>query len=199
MVATVGIYQAYGGSDGSPAGESSDLTGASTRLQTKDQFNANDTDYPVPIPSSGFNYSYWIHLYLKITGGTFTKINNIKFWTDGDCGWNLGTNGALLIGNRDSGDIGCPMDAEYDVATGTEGQTGHAIDDTTNGHDYYKDQTTPVKDAFTWTSANKATVDSSDHTSTGKCKAVVLQAKVASDATRGEQPDETLTFSYDEI
>jgi len=197
MVATVGVYQATGGSDGAPANENEITT--STRLQTKDQFDPNDINYPIPIPTSGFNYSYWIHVYLKITGGTFTKINNVKFWSDGSIGWTFGTNGELRIGNRDSGDIGCPMDSEYDVATGTEGESGDAIEDATNGHDYYNGQTTPTKNVEEWTSSNKATVDSTDHTTTGKCKAVVLQVKVASDATQGEQTDETLYFSYDEI
>ena len=91
------------------------------------------------------------------------------------------------------------MDTEYDVATGTEGTTGDAIEDAANGHDYYNGQTTPTRSVTYWTSSNKATVDSTDHTTTGKCKAVVLQVRVSSDATQGEQPDETLYFSYDEI
>jgi len=182
MVATVGVYQATGGLDGSPANENEIAT--STRLQTKDQFAPNDTSYPIPIPTSGYNYSYWIHAYLKITGGTFTKINNIKFWSDGAIGWNFGTNGELRIGNRDSGDIGCPMDTEYDLATGTEGTTGDSIEDGTNGHDYYNGQTTPTKNVEDWTSSSKATVDSTDHTTAEKCKAAVLQVKVASDATQ---------------
>ena len=66
MVATVGVYQANGGSDGAPATEN-EIT-SSTRLQTKDQFDPNDTSYPIPIPTSGYNYGYWIHVYLKITG-----------------------------------------------------------------------------------------------------------------------------------
>jgi hypothetical protein len=196
MVATVLVYQGYGGSDGAPS--EAEIT-ASTRLQTKDQFSPTDTTYPIPIPTSGFNYSYWIHVYLKITGGTFTKINNIKFWGDGTLGWNVGTNGELRLGNRDTGDIGCPMDTEYDLATGTESTTGDTIEDATNGHGYYNAQTTKTRSFTYWTSANKATVDSSDHTAAGKCKSVVLQAKVATDATQGEQTDETLTFSYDEI
>ena len=197
MVAIVGVYQANGGSDGAPSIEN-EIT-SSTRLQTKDQFDPNDTSYPIPIPTSGYNYSYWIHVYLKITGGTFTKINNVKFWSDGSISWTFGTDGELRVGNRDSGDIGCPMDTEYDVATGTEGTTGDAIEDAANGHDYYNGQTTPTRSVTYWTSSNKATVDSTDHTTTGKCKAVVLQVRVSSDATQGEQPDETLYFSYDEI
>ena len=72
MTATIGIYQAYGGADGNPASESIDLSSDSTRLQTKDQYNKGDTSYPIPIPAVGqYNYSYWIHVYLKITGGTY--------------------------------------------------------------------------------------------------------------------------------
>lgn len=200
MVATIGIYQAYGGTDANPASESTDLSSASTRLQTKDQFAATDTTYPIPIPASGqFNYSYWIHVYLKITGGSFTKVNNVRFYSDGAIGWNYGTGGALNRGNRDSGDKGAPMNTEYDVATGTEGTTGYEIGVVTNGHDYFNAQTTKTASVQSDTSGSPATIDSTDHTTTGMCKAVVLQVKVASDATQGEQTDETLTFKYDEI
>lgn len=197
MVATVGVYQATVGSDGAPGSEN-EIT-SSTRLQTKDQFAPNDTDYPIPIPTSGFKHSFWIHLYLKITVAPSVKINNIRFYSDGTIGWNFGTNGELRRGNRDSGDIGSPMDTEYDVATGSDGDTGDTIEDGTSGHDYYNGQTTPTTDVVNDTEASPATVDSTDHTTTGKCKAVVLQVKAASDATQGEQNDETLTFKYDEI
>lgn len=197
MVAIVGVFQATGGSDGAPGAE--DEITASTRLQTKDQFAPTDTLFPVPIPAAGFNFSYWVHIFLKITGGTFTKINNVKFWSDGVIGWTLGSGGMLQIGNRDTGDIGCPMLTEYNKATGTEAVTGDAIEDAVNGHSYYNVQGTPVRNVTYWTSGNKAQVDSTDHTTIGRCKAVVLQVKVATDATQGEQADETLTFSYDEI
>lgn len=197
MVATVGVYQATGGSDGAPATESEITT--STRLQTKDQFAPADTAYPIPIPTSGFKYSFWVHIYLKITVAPSVKINNIRFYSDGAIGWNYGTSGELRRGNRDTGDVGCPMDTEYDVATGTDGDTGDPIEDATNGHGYYNLQTTKTKNVANDTSASPAIVDSTDHTTTGKCKAVVLQVKVDTDATQGEQADETLTLKYDEI
>jgi len=197
MVATVGVYQLTGGADGG-AGATENEIATSTRLQTKDQFVIDDTTYPVPIPAADFNYSYWIHAYLKITGGTFSKINNVKFWCDGSIDWLFGTSGELRMGNRDSGDKGAPMDTEYDVATGTEQTTGDEIEHATNGHDYYNGQTTKTVDVETHGSGNKAVLDSSDHTVTGKCKAVVLQVKVDTNATQGEQTDETLTMSYDE-
>ncbi len=197
MVATVGIYQAYGGSDGAPS-ESTDISSLSTRLATADQFSPTDTTYPIPIPATAgqFNYSFWIHVYLKITGGSFTKINNVRFYSDGAIGWNYGTGGELRRGNRDSSDKGCPMDTNYIKAVGTTGTTGTTID---LGHSYYSGQTTKTVAIQNDTSAAPATIDSSDHTTTGKCKAVVLQVKVAYDATQGEQADETLTFKYDEI
>jgi len=200
MVAIVGVYQGTLGADGAPGAENEITT--STRLQTKDQFDITDTAYPIPIPTAGFNYSYWAHIFLKITGGTFIKINNVKFWSDGAIGWSFGTSGELRMGNRDSGDKGCPMDTEYDVATGVEGTTGDEIEHATNGHGYYLGQTTKTVNVQTHGSGNKAIIDSSDHTVASKCKAVVLQCKVdtaGNGAVQGEQADETLYFSYDEI
>jgi hypothetical protein len=196
MVATVNVHQAVGGSDGSP-GSYNNIT-ANTRLQTKDQFAPADTSYPIPIPTSGFKYSYWIHVCLDLSG-TFTKINNVRFYSDGAVGWNFGTGGELQRGNRDSGDHGCPMPSEYDVATGTEGDTGHSIEDGTNGHGYYNAQTTPTASVASDTEASPALIDSTDHTGAEKTKAVVLQCRVANDAVQGEQADETLSFKYDEI
>jgi hypothetical protein len=196
MVATVNVQQAVGGSDGSP-GTYNNIT-TSTRLQTKDQFAPSDISYPVPIPQSGFSYSYWIHVCLDLSG-TFATINNVRFYSDGSIGWSFGTGGELRRGNRDSGDHGCPMDSEYNLATGTEASTGDSVEDETLGHGYYNSQTTPIVDVSNDTEGSPAVVDSADHNGAGKTKAVVLQCKVASDAVQGEQSDETLSFKYDEI
>ena len=193
MVATVNVQQITG-----PSGSKtySNIT-TSTRLQTKDQFAPNDTSYPIPIPSSGFKYSYWMNICLDLSG-TFTKINNIKFWSDGAISWNFGTNGELRRGKRDSGDQGCP-DASYEQAAGTEGDTGYTIEDVINGHDYYKGQSTPTQNVANDASGSKCQVDTTDYTSAGKTKHLALQCKIASDAIQGEQTDEVLSFSYDEI
>lgn len=196
MVVTVNMQQAVGGSDGSP-GSYSNVT-ANTRLQTKDQFAPADTSYPIPIPTSRFKYSYWIHVCLDLSGA-FTTINNVRFYSDDTIGWNFGAGGELRRGNRDSGDHGCPMPTEYDVATGTEADTGDNIEDGTNGHNYYNAQTTPTANVASDTEASPALIDSIDHTAAGKTKAVVLQCKVANDAVQGEQADETLSFKYDKI
>ena len=196
MVATVNIQQAIGGSDANPATYNNITT--STRLQTKDQYNPTDTNYPIPIPTTGYKHSYWIHICLDLSG-TFTKINNIRFYSDGTIGWNYGTGGELRRGSRDTSDHGCPIPTEYDIATGTEADTGDTIEDETNGHDYYNTQTTPTTNVANDTETTPATIDSTDHTTTGKTKAVVLQCKIANDAIQGQQTTETLSFKYDEI
>jgi len=202
MVATIVVKEANGGTDGSPGSETQvDGQGANdgtdVRYCTTDAYNPGSS-YPCVVPSSGMNYSYWKHHYLNISG-TFTKVNNIRWYTDGTIGWSCGTNGGLFVGVRDSGDNGAPMPTNYEVATGTQGTTGDYMDDATNGHGYYKDQTAEPADASNYTSASPLTVDTTDHTSTGDSKAVVTQVKIAPDATQGTQSDETLTWIYDEI
>jgi hypothetical protein len=200
LVATVIVEQATGGSDGTPGAENTIAT--STRLQTADQFDISDTTYPIPIPAAGFNYSYWITVYLEITGGTFTQINNVRFYSDGTINWDFGTGGELRRGNRDTGDQGFAMDSGYEVATGTQGTTGHTIEDGVDGHSFYNGQTTKTTDVEGDTVGSPATVDSGNHTIAEKCKAIVLQCKLdtaGNGAIQGEQTDETLTFKYDEI
>jgi len=205
MVATVIINEANGGSDGAPFSKTQvdgigGNDGTDVRFATTDSATPIAT-YPCIIPTSDFNYSYWKHLFLDISG-TFTTVNNIRFYTDGTIGWTCGTGGGLYVGTRDTGDNGCPMDLEYDVATGTEGTTGHAMDDGTNGHGYYKGQSPAWVLASTCTSVSPLEVDTADYTSADESDAVVLQVKLdtaANSAVQGTQTDETLTFLYDEI
>jgi len=168
----------------------------SARYCTEDNHNPG-TDNPCVVPSSGFNYSYWKHHALAISG-TFTKVNNIRWYTDGTIGWTLGTDGKLLVGIRDAGDNGCP-EASYEQSAGTQGTTGYYMDDGTNGHDYYKDQTAEPADATDYTSASPLTIDSTDYTTADSADAVVTQVKIDDDATQGDQDNETFTFIYDEI
>ena len=194
MVATVNVEIWKGGSDGSPGSE---VTVTQIRFRTDDNPDTIDSTNPIPIPTSGFNYSFWVHVCLTFSG-TFTEISNIRHYCDGSIDWTLGTNGELRRGNRDSGDHGCPK-ASYEVATGTVGTTGDAIEDGTNGHSYYNGQTTPTVNIENDTSTSPAVIDSNTYTAAGDSYAVVLQVKVDTDATQGAQTAETLTFMYDEI
>lgn len=171
------------------------------RMSTSDVYNPASAN-PLPLPDAGFTYSFWMSLALCITNmQDATLLNNHRFYSDGTCGWTLGSGGELYIGERDSGDNGCP-EGSYDQATGTVGTTGDAMDHATNGHAYYKDQTPVWSAVDAYTSGSDLLIDSSDLTAAGDFKHVVLQAKLDTEgngAVRGSQSAETLYFQYDEI
>jgi hypothetical protein len=127
-----------------------------------------------------------------------TLLNNHQFYSDGACGWALGTDGDLFIGVRDTGDNGCPASG-YEQAVGTQGTTGVSMGDATSGHTFYNTQSPVWVAVDTCTSGSTLSVDTTDHTVEEEFKHIVVQAKVASDATRGAQSAETLTFQYDEV
>lgn len=173
-------------------------TAASPRMHTSDIVSVDNT-YPIPIPAADFNYSYWMNLALTITNiQDATVLNNHQVYMDGDCGWTLGTSGDLLVGVRDAGDNGCP-DGSYDQATGTEGTTGDYMGDGVDGHAYYLGQTPPAAALDGYTSGAPLEVDTQDLSAAGSFDHIVIQAKVDTDATRGAQAAETITFQYDEI
>jgi len=171
-------------------------TVTSVRLNNADEHDPVLTN-PCVIPSAGFNYSFWKHLFLSLSG-TYTRINNVLFYTDGTSGFNLGTDGDVFIGIRDAGDNGCP-DGSYEQSAGA-GDSGYWMDDASNGHDYYKDQTAVPASAFDYTSAATLIIDSANYDNVeDRTDAVVIQAKIDTDATRGAQSAETAYISYDEI
>ena len=191
MGATVDIEIWTGGSSGS-VGTKTDVS--NFRFRTDDSPDTIDTTNPIPIPDSGLNRSFWVHLAMNWSG-TYDEISNIRFYTDGSMDYDAGTDGVVNLGNRDSGDLGCPED-DYEPATGTEGTSGDDLGDT---HDYYSGQSTPETDAFGFTSDSPATIDSSSYTSDGSSYAAVVQLDVDTDASAGIQSNETYTFLYDEI
>ena len=149
---------------------------------------------PIPIPTAGYNYSYWKTHGLEL-GGTFTQIDNIKWYTDGTLFTGLGTGGMVVVGLRDSGDNGMPS-GSYMQAIGTQGTTGSSM---ATYHTYYNGQSPATGNAASYTDGSELTVDTDSHTSVGYSKMVVTQVKVDTDATSGTKDDETYTFEYDEI
>lgn len=180
-------------------GATPDQTTVTTpRMSTMDSADPGNTN-PIPIPASGENFSFWMSLALAITAmNDATLLNNHKVYMDGACGWTLGTVGELWIGQKDTGDNGCP-EGSYDQATGTVGTTGDELEHATNGHTYYKSETTPKGALDGYTEGSPITIDTGDHTTAEDFKHIVLQAEVDDDATRGAQTAETITFQYDEI
>jgi len=171
------------------------------RLSTMDD-DAPGTANPLPIPGAGITFSFWMTLHLTITNiQDATLLNNHKFYSDGACGWTLGTLGDLFIAQKTGADMGIPV-ASYDQATGEVGVSGDDMNLEADGHAYYKigeaTYSAPVA-VDSLTSGAAMTVDAGDHTIAEGFKGVVLQAEVDTDAIRGAQVAETLTFQYDEI
>lgn len=197
MAATVVVKEANGAG---PAFTTVSV-GSPARFSSSDD-QAPGTDHPLVIPGAGLNYSYWKHFCLDLSGD-FTKINNVRIYTDGTLGWTLGTSGRVIIGQKDDGETtdeghGCPQ-GSYQQSAGTEGTTGYALKVAVNGHAYYLSEAAAVEDLFGFTSGAPCLIDSTDHEEAEKTKFAVLQVEVDTDATQGEQADETITFMYDEI
>lgn len=179
------------------------------RLFTTDQATDQATPqitYPIPIPASDFNYSFWKHVCLDVSS-TFTSVSNIRHYSDGAIGWNFGSGGQLMRGNRDSGDIGVGVDTANSHSDGYVQATGSTSvapygDTIAASHTFYAGQTTPTADVASDTSASPATIEVGSLTEAGKSKAIVFQVKVdtaANGATSGVQTAETMTWKYDVI
>jgi len=197
MTATVSIQEGNG-STGSPSWS----TITSGRYCVFDTATPGD-NYPCVVPTTGYNYSFWKHHRLYVSG-TFTKVYNIRWFTSGSVksNWNLGSGGMLLVARLDNSTNGhgCPT-ANYQQAVGNvDGSSGIYIKDAGSGHSYYKSQTIDPGDADSYTSSAPLLVDTTEITASGSStKSVVTQVKVAPGAVQGDKPNETFTFRYDEI
>jgi len=162
------------------------------------RFCSSDTydpqlNYPILIPTSGSNYSYWKNVRLAWTGD-YTQITNIKVYpADTTLDW---TGCTLWIGctegtfNADN--VGL-TDAQYVQATGTQGTTG---DEMVANHTNVASRDS----LFSYSSSSPLTVDTTQYgTGGGHSKHIVLQLEVSSTATSGVKTGETLTFQWDEI
>lgn len=194
MAATFNVMFDFGGTDGSP-GTSQNIDSYSPNLRFKTADNATiDANHPIPIPTSGTNYSYWKQIYLKCTGAPTTQVDNIRFYSDGSSGF--GTGVALKVGDetpvKNSG-----ASTGYEVATGTAGSTG---DEMVAAHAGL----TGSASVFSYTSASPLTVSISEsgniiNATNETTNYIILQMEVADTASPGSLSAETLTFMYDEV
>lgn len=186
MAATYAVQYATG-SDASPAWNSL-LGGSSNEMRFRtDTAITLDLTNPLPIPSAGFTYGFWVSLRLSFTG-TFTQIDNIRHYSDGDIGWNFGTSGGLFVNSVPTG----LTDGQYILSTGNVGVSGNecAVNHA---------NVTTMTDIETYTAGSPLIVDTTAYTGAGGSKHITLQPKVDTDATQGIQTAETLTWLADEI
>ncbi len=191
MVATVAVFVETGPNATPVPTDTSALGPPNIRFKTADDA-VIDANNPIPIPAGADNRSFWKHIFLQATGGTFTQIDNVQFYTDGT---GFGTGITVQIGNetptKNSGST-----AGYDQATGTVGTTGDEL--TTHANVSGK------VDAFGFTSGTPKAVSISESgaiidTSGETTNYIVVQMDVANTASPGDLADETWTFQYDEI
>ena len=194
MVAIFNIYFDFGGTDNSPGTEQNvdSLGPPMLRMKTNDNATIDSVDV-IPIPSSGTNYSYWKQIYMKCATAPSTKVDNVKFYTDGG---GFGTGFTLKVGTE------TPIknhsaSGGYEVATGTPGTTG---DEMVAAHA----DLTGSADAFSFTSASPKTLSISEASSqidavNETTDYLILQLEVITTAAPGNLADETMTIKYDEI
>jgi hypothetical protein len=161
-----------------------DITSINTRANAEDAHSTAGTTNPIQIPAAGTNYSYWVVTRLDVTAGTYTTINNLKWYTDGSNG--LGTGVTCRVGTATG----------YTQATGTAGVTGTEL---TVGN--YGTFTLGNANAFTYTSGSPLSVTGSASSSaTGQFgDRVVYQNEVGTTAASGATGSETFTWRYDEV
>lgn len=128
-----------------------------------------DLNNPMVVPTSGTNYSFEKWLRMNVTGGTYTQITNVKAYSDGANG--LGTG------------VGLYAKAVTSYATPAEATA-----------------TTGYTDFFSYTSGSALSLGAGPFTSTGeKGDHLVMIMTVASTASNGVTPSETVTLAWDEI
>jgi hypothetical protein len=146
--------------------------------------NVQDTSDPIEILGST-NYSYWKHVYLRCTGGTFTQCNNFQYYQDG-VGYDTGI--TIMVANDAMANSG-----DYDQADGNnEMVANHA-------------NVTGSTDIATYTSGGSKKSfgvvpgDSIIDAATEETDYLVFQMNVANTASPGQVTSKTHTVQYDEI
>jgi len=192
MVAVFNIYFDFGGSANSPGTQQNvDSYSPNLRMKTNDNATIDSIDV-IPIPSSGTNYSYWKQIYMKCVTAPSSKVDNVKFYTDGG---GFGTGFTLKVGDETPAKDH-NTSTGYEVATGTPGTTGTVMTSHAN--------ITASTDAFSFTSASPKTLSISETSSQidaigETTDYLVLQLEVISTAAPGNLADESMTIKYDEI
>ncbi len=141
-----------------------------------------------------FRKSFGAHI-----SGDFNQVTNLTTNGDGnfanDWGMDANNGGKVVIGARDTGDNGCPLD-EYAVATGQVGVTGHSIGDPVNGHPYYKSQSLPTKDFDTCTPNAPLLIDAGPYTAEFYSKIWVMSADIVATSAYGAKSPKAITLGY---
>lgn len=181
MAATVQIHRYTG------AGPTDEGSITQSRFSTSDNHYTTETTNPIPIPTAGTNYSFWMPTRIYAATTPSGTINNVKWYTDGTNSW---TGVTLEVGTSSA----------YSQATGTTGTTGDELTDTNYSGGTLSPTNPTADNAFGYTSGSPLSVTGSiSNPSTGAFgDYVILQLSVGSTASAGTLGTETITWQYDE-
>jgi hypothetical protein len=198
MAETATIYRIYGN-----PGVKSSLAGKVGRFCTQDA--EPGLNNPCKIPPTGTYNSFRVTDCLGITGD-FNQVREIYIHGDGnfadDWGLDSANGGGLFIGHKGTGDNGLPIDVtlhgsnQYAVATGTIGTNGHSIEDPTNGHPYYRGESTPTLDFDDCTADSPHLIDSGPYTDDFYSKAWVFCLKTVPTSVYGAKSPKAAIVTY---
>lgn len=168
MAATVDIRSYHG----TVADAGTDVAGGAVRYKMADN-DTVDANNPIPIPGAGTEYSWIKHFAFYASVAPSNTVSNCKFYTDGANG--LGTGVSLKV------------------------KISTYLNPTANANTLL----TGTADAFTTYyngTTNYLAVPGSIGAATGKITTDYIQSQlnVASTASQGSTPTETLTFQFDE-
>lgn len=159
---------------GASPGAATDVTNQTVRFKQADN-DTQDANDPIPIPSSGFNYSWRKSFKLLATTGPDNQITNLRFFSEQQ---DLGTDRDILI------------------ATSASYTQGSSADESTP---------ISAVDVDTYSLGAPLTVQAGQvfgaaETGEGTQDFVVLQARVGPAATAGNADNaKGLVWSYDEV
>jgi hypothetical protein len=184
MTATVNVYELNGAAPGTPTSK----TSGTVRFKNADNATV-DLNNPLLVPGANFDSSFQKWLRLRIDGGSFTQISNLRAYTDGV---NTFGTGVMLYAIGVGPTYVQPDEPSGAVAPPQFPSTGSP--------------TVAMVDIFTYTSGSPLDLDAitagpfvngSPTEYIGDFIVMVMQ--IASTAAQGVLTAETLTFAYDEI
>ena len=198
MVAALKVYVDFGGSDGSP-GTSTDTTALgppNIRLKTADDATI-DAVNPVPRPASSVNRSFWKNCYIKVATAPNTQVDTFGIYTDGgDFGTGINTYIADQYPTRNHS-----ATTGYIKAVGTVGTTSNSMVGSYTGissktllFSYTSGSPLSPSNVNFISESGNILVNIGDTTNY-----FVLQVEVGTTASPGNQGDETITITYNEI
>jgi len=166
-LAAFSLYKRYGTSPGTETD-----TSWNPCFLSSDLHSTNPGSYTIPVPETGYNYSYENWLRLKCTSAPDNAIANIKFWFAAS---DPGTGLDIMIGTTAT--YATPVDSASSVAT---------VDGTT-----YSD----VSSALAWGTpqANDKITAVAQYTDY-----LVMQLRIGATANQGAMTTATMHYQYDE-